>query len=298
MRRVGGAWAAVDVSAAAGLALDAVAVTPVPIAGTGLELAVLRATGEIMTVRDGATWQVANLTEITGAPLAQPARPPADSGQGALLGAPVFGGSVYFAASDHLFRFSGLATGALSLVETVHPAPGGPIGGGFDEAIVYVGPEGTALGLAGDHAVFFDNTMWGKGVIGAGAGGEQRVVYRNNSLELRVSTLAGPPAPLPVAPRPSGDLEGSERPGPDPALAVTYAASGRPVLLERHGLATWTVTDLAVAAGAPAPGGVVVSHYDGNGDLLMAYVGADGHLHLLTRAGVSWRHADLGDAGL
>ena len=36
----------------------------------------------------------------------------------------------------------------------------------------------------------------------------------------------------------------------------------------------------------------------GNGDLLMAYVGADGHLHLLTRAGVSWRHADLGDAGL
>lgn len=299
LRRTGTQWTPVAVSAESGLALDATQISPVPIAGHGLELAVLRATGEVMTVRDdAATWQVANLTEITGAPLVEPAAPPAESTAGTLLGAPVFGGSVYVGARRRLFRFSGLGTGALSLIETPFAAPGGPIGGGYDDALLYVGPEGTAQGIVADQQAFFDNTMWGKGVIGAGGGGAQCVVYKNNSLELMVSTLAGPPGPLPQAPRPSGDLNGSERRGADPALAVTYVSNGRAVLLERRGLATWSVTDLTTAVGAPAAAGTIVAHYDGNGALLAAYLGTDGHIHLLTRAGTTWTHADLGDAGL
>ena len=51
-------------------------------------------------------------------------------------------------------------------------------------------------------------------------------------------------------------------------------------------------------AAAPAAIGSPVAHYDQNGDLMVGYFGADGRVHLVTRAGATWAHADLGPSSL
>ncbi|MBL8622400.1 MAG: hypothetical protein JNK64_13890 [Myxococcales bacterium] len=292
-RRAPAGWTAQDVTAASGLPPDVAQVAPLAIVGSGLELAVRRRTGELGWVRDSAGWEHENVTERAAAPLAG----------AAFAGADFRSGSIFFVADGALHRISNINVNHPTLFPIAGaPAPTGPLGGPFESWIIYAGPGGVPVTLVGDvpNVLTGAPPMVGKGVIGWGAEGQQSIVYRTTGDRLVVGPSAGPVIDLPIAaPAPASDLNWGERRSVPLALAVAYrTASGAAVVLERTSTSTWTAVDLGATAAAPAALGSPVAHYDQNGDLLVGYFGADGHVHLVTRAGTTWTHADLGPSSL
>lgn len=292
-RRGASGWGAEDVTWVGGLPPDAAQVTPMRVIGSGLEIVVRRRTGELLRVRDSASWEIVNATERAAAPLA-----------GAAFAADDFrGGSIVFAADGALQRITnvGFDNPTLSPIADA-PAPTGAIGGPFDSKMIYAGPGGVPVTLADERLTVLTGAppMIGKGVVGWGVEGQQSVVYRTTGDRLVVGPTAGPMVDLPIAaPPPASDLNWGERRSLPMALAVSYrTATGAPVVLERTNTADWTAVDLAATAGAPAAVGSPVAHYDQNGDLMVGYFGADGHVHLVTRAGTTWTAADLGPSSL
>ncbi len=292
-RRGPGGWTAQDVTAAGGLPPDAAQVVPMRVVGSGLELAVRRRTGELLRVRDSAGWEIENVTARASAPLAGAAFAAAD----------FLSGSIVFAADGALQRISNVNVNHPTLFPVAGaPAPTGAIAGPFDIWMIYPGPGGVPVILDEERPTVLTGApaMVGKGVVGWGVEGQQNIVYRTDAGRLVVGTSAGPMVDLPIAaPAPASDLNWGELRTVPNALAVAYrTASGAPVVLERTGASTWAAVDLAATAAAPAAIGSPVAHYDQNGDLMVGYFGADGHVHLVTRAGTTWTHADLGPSSL
>ena len=293
-RRQPGGWTAQDVTAASGLPPDVAQIAPFKIVGSGLELAVRRRTGELGWVRDSAGgWEFENDTERAAAPLAG----------AAFAGSDFRNGTLVFAADGGLQRISGITVNHPTLFTVAGaPTPTGAIAGPFDSWLIYPGTDGVPVVLQQDTATAIAGAppMVGKGVVGWGVEGQQSIVYRTTGDRLVVGPTAGPMVDLPIAaPTPASDLNWGERRSLPLALAVSYrTATGAPVVLERTNTSDWTAVDLAATAGAPAAIGSPVAHYDQNNDLMVGYFGADGHVHLVTRAGATWTHADLGPSSL
>jgi hypothetical protein len=179
-RRGASGWGAEDVTWVGGLPPDAAQVTPMRVIGSGLEIVVRRRTGELLRVRDSASWEIVNATERAAAPLA-----------GAAFAADDFrGGSIVFAADGALQRITnvGFDNPTLSPIADA-PAPTGAIGGPFDSKMIYAGPGGVPVTLVMGKIIGIDLGTTNS-VVCIMDGKEPKVITNEEGARLTPSVVA------------------------------------------------------------------------------------------------------------